>query len=58
MKRRRPVERVERRRPQVEPNLVGESKGRLVVNPRGCLSFLSPILVGLLGFLLLAAGLH
>lgn len=45
-------DRVERRRPQVEPNLIGASRSRSV-SPRGCLSFLSPILVGLaaLGFL-------
>jgi hypothetical protein len=51
-------ERVERRRPQVEPNLVGEGKSRSVVNPRGCLPFLSQVLVGLVGLGLLAAGLH
>jgi len=51
-------ERVERRRPLVEPNLIGESKNRSVVSPRGCLSFFSPILVGLMGFGLLAVGLH
>jgi len=50
--------RVERRRPQVEPNLIGEGKSRSVVSPRGCLSFFSPILVGLIGFGLLAAGLY
>jgi hypothetical protein len=40
MKRKRP-EIVERRRTQVEPNLVAEPKGRLAARRRGCLPFLT-----------------
>jgi len=50
-------DRVERRRPQVEPNLVGATKSRSVT-PRGCLSFFSPFLVGLAGLGFVAVGLH
>ena len=50
-------ERVERRRPQVEPNLTGNPKSRSV-SPRSCLSFFSPVLVGLAALGFFVAGLH
>ena len=50
-------DRVERRRPQVEPNLTGVTRSRSV-SPRGCLSFFSPILGGLAALGFLAVGLR
>ncbi|HEY8814689.1 MAG TPA: hypothetical protein VIP57_06245 [Candidatus Dormibacteraeota bacterium] len=50
MKKRRP-DRVERRRPSVELNLVSDHKARVSSQKRGCLSFLN------LGLLAVAAAL-
>ena len=55
---RRAVERVERRRPMVEMNLVGEPKPRLSLPRKGCLSFLTPVLLGLAALLIEEAGLR
>lgn len=55
---RRAVERVERRRPTVEMNLVDEPKPRLSLPRKGCLSFLTPVLLGLAALLILEAGLR
>jgi hypothetical protein len=53
---RKQVDRVERRRPQVEPNLIGGNKSRSVPGARGCLPFLSSFVFGLAGLGLLALG--
>lgn len=53
---RKQVQRVERRRPQVEPNLIGGNKSRSVPSARGCLPFLSSFVFGLAGLGLLALG--
>lgn len=55
---RRAVQRVERRRPAVELNLIGDTKPRLNVPRKGCLSFLTPILIGLAALVVLGLGLH
>lgn len=55
---RRAVERVERRRPMVEMNLVGEPRPRLSLPRKGCLSFLTPVLAGLVALLIVEAGLR
>jgi hypothetical protein len=58
MKRRR-VERVERRRPPVELNLIGgEAKKRSAAGSRGCLPLLSRLFLGTLVLLLLWPGPH
>jgi hypothetical protein len=58
MKRRR-VERVERRRPPVELNLIGgEAKKRSVTGPRGCLPLLGRLFLGTLVLVLLWLGPH
>jgi hypothetical protein len=54
--RRRRVE-VERRRPTVELNLIGEAKNRSAAAGRGCLSLISRLLGSALFILLLRMGL-
>ena len=55
---RRDVQRVERRRPMVEMNLVAETRPRLSLPRKGCLSFLTPALIGLATLLIVEAGLR
>ncbi len=55
---RRAVQRVERRRPPVELNLIGDTKPHLNVPRKGCLSFLTPILIGLAALVVVSLGLH
>jgi hypothetical protein len=57
MKQRR-SDRVERRRPIVEINLVGENKSHASSRRRGCLSFLTPVLVALAVLLAAVLGLR
>ena len=58
MKRRR-IERVERRRPLVELNLVVDSKpSRLNVPRTGCMSLLAPVLIGVIALALVDVGLR
>lgn len=62
MKRRRQQQQqVERRRPLIEMNLMAEDGSRLVARRRGCLPFLTPVLVSLAvaaGMLAVFHGLH
>ena len=57
MKQRR-VERVERRRPAVEFNLISESKTGAPRRRRGCLSFLTPGLLVLIALLAVGMGMR
>ena len=57
MKQRR-IERVERRRPLVELNLIAESKPRLAVPRAGCLGFLTRGLLLLAVLAAIGAGLR
>jgi len=54
----RRVERVERRRPLVELNLIAESKPRLAVPRAGCLGFLTRGLLLLAVLAAIGAGLR
>jgi len=42
----------------VEMNLIGETKPRLSLPRKGCLSFLTPVLLGLAALLISEAGLR
>ena len=53
----RGLERVERRRPLIELNLISEPRPRLAKARRGCVSFLSPSLLAIAGFGVIAAHL-
>jgi hypothetical protein len=56
---RRKVEHVEKRRPLVELNLLADPKGnRLSAGRKGCLSFLTPILIGVVALVIVVSGLH
>jgi hypothetical protein len=56
---RRKVEHVEKRRPLVELNLLADPKAsRLSVSRKGCASFLTPVLLGLVAFAIVVSGLH
>ncbi|HEY1421273.1 MAG TPA: hypothetical protein VGG90_11285 [Candidatus Dormibacteraeota bacterium] len=55
---RRAVQRVERRRPLADLNLIAETKPRLGMPRRGCLSFLTPVLLGLAALAVLQPGLR
>ena len=48
MKQKQPLK-VEKRRPQVELNLIGEARARTAATARGCRSLLGRILVAALG---------
>jgi hypothetical protein len=51
------VERVERRRPHVGLNLIGEAKTRSTKASKGCASLLSRLLIDAVVLVLLAVGL-
>jgi hypothetical protein len=57
MKRKRP-EFVERRRPLLEHNLIGEARGRLAARRRGCLPFLTLLTLGFAIAVASGSGLH
>ena len=57
MKRKRP-EFVERRRPLLEHNLIGEARGRLASRRKGCLPFLSLLTLGIAIAVASGSGLH
>jgi hypothetical protein len=54
MKRRRQQQQDERRRPLIEMNLISEGGSRLAARRRGCLSFLTPLMLGLAAALMLS----
>ena len=51
-------ESVERRRPLLEMNLIGESKSRSAGRRKGCLPFTTIVVVGVAVAAAVAAGLH
>ena len=53
----RGLQRVERRRPLVELNLISEPRPRLAKARRGCMSFVSPSVLVIAGLAVLAAHL-
>lgn len=57
MKRRR-IEHEEKRRPLVEMNLIDEARPRLGVSRKGCLSFLTPVMLGVAALLIFGLGLR